>query len=133
MTLGIASRVEQICLRRRRRLQSWLLTQTGRVTLYAAVYFATILLLFTGLSYFFPGPDLPHGLRSVALPLFIVAVAALLLLATALAVRRRPRVDIINMPRTESPTYWQRNGSTWVIGMVTGILSVGAGILIGKL
>jgi len=35
----------------------------------------------------------------------------------------RPRVILINMPKIESPTYWQRTRDSWIVGTLTGLIA----------
>jgi hypothetical protein len=45
----------------------------------------------------------------------------------------RPKVVIINAPRADRPTYWQRTKYHWQVGIVTTVAGVIAGYLLAKL
>ncbi len=45
---------------------------------------------------------------------------------------RPPLVIIINAPRAERPTYWQRTRDMWWVGIVTSLAGVIVGYLLGK-
>lgn len=56
---------------------------------------------------------------------------ALLATTVYIALGLVPRVTLINMPKAESPTYWQRTRDSWIVGTITGLIGTLVGIGIG--
>jgi hypothetical protein len=62
-----------------------------------------------------------------------LASAAFVASAGYVALDSRPRVMIINVPRADRPTFWERTRDSWKVGIITTVGGVIAGYLLAKL
>lgn len=126
---GIVSRVRLICEPRRRRMISALLrVGTGS----AGLFVVTGVLLGSGAGFVVAG-TVAHPTGGVKAALFVsVGVLAVLSIGFGIWFANRPWVEMINAPRADRPTYWQRTRDIWVVGVITALLGAVVGYLLGK-
>jgi len=120
---GILSRIRTICGNRRRPL--WYLRRRGS-TLAFAGFLALIVLVpieaDSNLSnnYFF----------GTVFPVFVLSLIPIGLAIRWLGSSRK--AIITNAPRATKPSYWERTGDMWVVGVITAIVGAILGYMLGK-
>jgi hypothetical protein len=140
---GIVYRVRLICEPRRRRLRSalrvgrrdsWARIVSAALGIVLAVLASVVAVLAAVQASVAPQPGHHATGLSADIIALIASLGAVVLAALSFTVwaGNRPWVEIINAPRADRPTYWQRTGDMWLVGVITALLGAIAGYLLGR-
>lgn len=135
---GVVSRVRLICEPRRQhypRALEWARRADSATPLASAALAFTVVLVSLGIiaENRWLTKAHSHGHSAGGVAAFVgVGIVAFAALSFFLLGAVRPWVEMINAPRADRPTYWQRTGDMWVVGVITALLGAVAGYLLGR-
>jgi hypothetical protein len=124
---GIRSRISAVCMPLRRRAW-WFCKSADNIVLVVGV------LGLIGLLIGAANNEKSRVWNSVWLNWIIPSFfLALIVIGFVMQFYYEPReVIIINAPRADRPSYWQRTGDMWMVGVVTAIIGAIIGFILGK-
>jgi hypothetical protein len=132
LTAGILTRLRDIAKNSRRPFRSLIPQSEGfqiaRYTISVIAWFALVVDVLVFSTH-------PHSKNWTQLEFGITSWSGSAVLLAAFIIGRLQKLThvlITNAPRAERPSYWQRNGDTWVIGLITAVIGAVIGYFLGK-
>lgn len=125
---GVLSRIRDICEQRKRTFWAFRRWFGPALAIFGVICFATVSVISI--------PTTKSPVWNSVFLTWVVPLTELGLIVSGIGIRlsaRSREVVITNAPRASRPRYWQRTRDMWVVGIITTIVGVLLGYVLGRL